>query len=243
MSITTNRDVEDSTLNQEKDDMPLLLSWRDDDLKVEFPSSLAGNHLLGRQTYETAELGYSLRYGCSGTVKDAPHFDLYVYDNGDGEIPDGISRPLVAQLAISMASISDSSNPLMADGRFPDELSVAKLEKTGIPLVASFGSFRDIKRNIPFGTAIVLFAYHGKYIKIRYSEPWTAKSPESIGVFFERIEERLFNPQPTMEEHVWRFLDSLDGLLYGAMKRCAKNSRRCAELRTKKKNTPISNPS
>ena len=78
--------------------------WRDDEIEVFFPPSLAGNAMLFRQTYGEPGLGYSLRYGFFGSDADDPHFDLYVYDHGE-RIPDddgGVLRIHVAEMVNSL---------------------------------------------------------------------------------------------------------------------------------------------
>ena len=192
-------------------------SWRDDEIGVEFPHSLAGNVMLLRQTYGDDGLGYSLRYGACGVGDGVPHFDLYVYGHGEAEIPDGLSPELVAQMAFTVTSVSDPNNPLTADGRFPDGLSIGSLEKTGIPVIACFGSYRNVELDVPFETAAILFAYRGRFIKIRYSEPLTEKTPDSLQETFNRFEESLLHERTTMQDRVSYFLQSLDGLLFASL--------------------------
>lgn len=193
--------------------------WRDDEIEVFFPPSLAGNTMLFRQTYGEPGLGYSLRYGCFGSDADAPHFDLYVYDHGES-IPDGnggVLRLHVTELVNSMVAVSDPRNPVAADGRFPDTPTGGEFGKTGIYYLSTNGSFRSPDTGAVFGTAIVLFTFRGKFIKIRYSEPWCEKTPDTFEETFECIEENLLGGRPNLFNSVGAFLNSLDGLLFGSL--------------------------
>lgn len=194
--------------------------WRDDEIEVFFPPSLAGNAMLFRQTYGDSGLGYSLRYGFFGSNADDPHFDLYVYDHGE-RIPDddgGVLRIHVAEMVNSLVAVSDPRSPVAADGHFPDTLAGDEFGKTGIHYLSTNGSFRRLDTGTVFGTAMVLFPFRGKFIKIRYSEPWCEKTPDTFEETFERIEENLLEGRPNLFNRVGAFLDSLDGLLFGSLK-------------------------
>lgn len=195
--------------------------WRDDEIEVEFPPTLAGNAMLHRQTYGDDGLGYSLRYGAYGTGAGSPHFDLYVYDHGQC-IPDdegGVFRIHVAEMVNTLVAISDPRNPAAEDGRFPDQLSGGQFDKTGIHYLSIQGSYRCPESGAVFGTAIVIFPFRGKFIKIRYSEPWSEKTPDTFEETFERIERNLLEGRPNLFNRVADFLESLDGLLFGSLPR------------------------
>ena len=195
--------------------------WRDDEIEVEFPPTLAGNAMLHRQTYGDDGLGYSLRYGAYGTGAGSPHFDLYVYDHGQC-IPDdegGVFRIHVAEMVNTLVAISDPRNPAAEDGRFPDQLSGGQFDKTGIHYLSIQGSYRCPESGAVFGTAIVIFPFRGKFIKIRYSEPWSEKTPSTFEETFKRIERNLLDGRPNLFNRVADFLESLDGLLFGSLPR------------------------
>lgn len=200
-------------------DLQPCQTWQDDEIGVRFPSVLAGNRLFSRRIYEEKESGYSLRYGPGPEVLfgPSPHFDLYVFGDDASPVPDGFTRELVAQMS---RTVTDIGLPTVStEAHFPDSLTYGTLERTGIPFVGISGSFRAAKSRILFGTTAVLFPYRGKFIKIRYSEPRRDKTPATWEETFALFESRIFEPVESMEDRINRFMDSLDGLLFGALKR------------------------
>ena len=80
---------------------PPLPAYEDKQLGIAFPREFAGLIFDGQTKYEQAALGYCLRYGGRDLLKA----DIYVYDNGIPNIPDGYDNETVKSEAVYAARV------------------------------------------------------------------------------------------------------------------------------------------
>jgi hypothetical protein len=157
--------------------LPLLLAWitslamaqsvATDEFNF---SQIIGNlEFLERTDYPEKELGYSLRYENDKLLKA----DIYVYDNGQPNLKDGIASP---EVKAEMASVASGLHTMEEMGKYEGVKELQQGEKmtkpSGLKFLWSRHSLRQIGGSevIYLGKRIsdtFLMVRKGKFIKIR----------------------------------------------------------------------------
>lgn len=140
--------------------------------KIDFPESLAALEFIDRTTYDSPELGYSVRYEGLGGLK----VDVYVYDLGLADLGSGQVGPAVRK-HFQMV-IGDVFN-MEQRGRYRDVRLLREEEQTlataggSLPLLHATFRYAEVRRSDdreilrPVESHLLLLTYRDHFLKVR----------------------------------------------------------------------------
>jgi hypothetical protein len=153
--------------------------YRDADTGILFPETIGSFYYENNHVYDTPEQGYSLRY--RGLVGAAA--DIYVYDFGFEDIPDGIDSDIIQysfeEAVSSISAKVDTGDYLQGrDYDLPYELPADFLSRCFL-LEFSQDNWKQ--------SCLLVRGMNGKIFKVRISVPATDIAAKNIQQFAEAL--------------------------------------------------------
>lgn len=149
-------------------------AFADSQSGITFPKTLGGLTYEGRKSFDRPGFGYSVRYvGAGDTVAD-----VFVYDERQEKIPDGIVSPLIQE---RLEALSGSIAEMAQRGNYTDVKLIAKgvASDTGtVPF--AWMRHQYLKSGRTWITHTLLTAFHDHFCKVRLTYLGDSKAADGF---------------------------------------------------------------
>ncbi|SMC27952.1 hypothetical protein SAMN02745857_03049 [Andreprevotia lacus DSM 23236] len=156
-------------------------------LDIQIPVQLGAMHFVEREQFEEAGMGESLSFAGPARV----HVNVYVYDDGFNNIPDGTQNAAVREQFATVIEQARQALKQYADAaRFPNSTQTSHFAGCGPQFLWQQFEF-DLKgqHNTSY---TYLTGLHGQFVKLRISHPaQESEAPRQVEVFLQQLRKAL----------------------------------------------------